>query len=231
MEYISALEASKWGISLRQVQRLLAAKRIPRAKKYGRSWMIPDDAEKPVDLRNEKKHPGQSLSFGLAHLLKATSIPMPAHDPDAILKIVKEEKTRLQYEAELAYLRGDFAHVMRCYDKTEGNEAARLRASLAAVAAAISLGDYPAYQQIEAYLKSCPLTGRGSDGSAFVAELALASVAVCAVAPKMVPGWLVEGDFSACPPQVKLPYLHYLRARYFVYTRKFEVALTNLLGR
>lgn len=56
MEYISVLEASeKWGISLRQVQRLLAAKRIPRAKKYGRSWMIPDDAEKPVDLRNEKK--------------------------------------------------------------------------------------------------------------------------------------------------------------------------------
>ena len=34
MEYISAIEASiKWGVSLRQVQRLLADGRIPRAKK------------------------------------------------------------------------------------------------------------------------------------------------------------------------------------------------------
>jgi hypothetical protein len=167
MEYISAMEASeKWGVSLRQVQRLLAASRIPRAKKYGRSWMIPGDAEKPADPRKEKKPPVESLSSELAHMLEATSVPMPNHNPDAILKIVKEEKPRLIYEAELAYLRGDFAQTMRCYDKTEGNEAARLRASLVAVAAAISLGDYPAYLKIEAYLKSCVGTGRGSDSSA-----------------------------------------------------------------
>lgn len=126
MEYISAMEASeKWGVSLRQVQRLLAAKRIPRAKKYGRSWMIPVDAEKPIDLRREKKPPVESLSSELAHMIEATSVPMPTHNPDAILKIVKEEKPRLIYEAELAYLRGDFAHVMRCCDKTEGDESGK----------------------------------------------------------------------------------------------------------
>ena len=106
--------------------------------------MIPGDAEKPADPRREKKPPGQSLSSELARIIEATTMPMPAYDPDAILKTVKEEKLRLQYEAELAYLRGDFARAMRCYDKTEGAEAARLRASLAAVVAAISLGDYPA---------------------------------------------------------------------------------------
>ncbi len=226
MEYITVIEASeRWGVSLRQVQRLLAAQRIPGAKKYGRSWMIPDDAEKPADPRKEKKLPGQSLSSKLAHLIEATSAPMPNDNPDDILNSVKEEKLRLQYECELAYLRGDFAHTMRCYEKTEGDEAAKLRASLAAVAAAISLGDYPAYLEIEAYLKGFAGAGRDRYSSA-IAELALASVAVCAVAPKMVPGWLVEGDFSAFPAQVQLPYLHYLRARYFVYIGKFEVALT-----
>ena len=60
VEYITVIEASeRWGVSLRQVQRLLAAQRIPGAKKYGRSWMIPDDAEKPADPRKEKKLPGQ----------------------------------------------------------------------------------------------------------------------------------------------------------------------------
>jgi DNA-binding CsgD family transcriptional regulator len=186
--------------------------------------MIPGDAEKPADPRREKKPPGQSLSSELARVIEATSLPMPAHNPDAILKTVKEEKLRLQYEGELAYLRGDFARTMRCYEKTQGDEAARLRASLAAVAAAISLGEYPAYLQIEAYLKRHADIGRSSDSSA-IAELALASVAVSVSARKMVPGWLAEGDFSAFGPQVKPPYLHFLRAKYLMCTGKYEIAL------
>jgi DNA-binding CsgD family transcriptional regulator len=220
MEYISTMEAAeKWGVSLRQVQRLLAGSRIPHAKKYGRSWMIPYDAEKPADPRREKKPPAGSLYSDFIHIIEATTIPMPAHNPDAILKIVKEEKPRLQYEAELAYLRGDFAHTMRCYDKTEGDEAARLRASLVAVAAAINLGDYPAYQEIEAYLKSC------GGFSAAGAELTLASVAVSVVAPNIVPRWLSDGDFSAFRMQAASPYLLYLRVKYFICIGKYEIAL------
>jgi DNA-binding CsgD family transcriptional regulator len=219
------MEASeKWGVSLRQVQRLLAANRIPRAKKYGRSWMIPGNAEKPADPRREKKPPGQSLSSELAHMIEATSVPMPSHNPDVILKIVKEEKPRLQYEGELAYLRGDFARAMCCYDKTEGDEAARLRASLVAVASAISLGDYPVYLKIEAYLKSYVAAGRCSDSSA-IAELALASVAVSVAAPNMVPTWLSEGDFSASLAQVRPTYILYLRAKYFMCIGKYEITL------
>lgn len=225
MDYISAIEASaRWGVSLRQVQRLLAAKRIPCAKKHGRSWMIPDDAVKPVDPRKKKKPPDDSQIHEFFHIIEATSVPMPANDPDAILKIVKEEKPRLQYESELAYLRGDFAHVMHCFDKTEGDEAAKVRASLVAVAAVISLGDYPQYLKIEDYLKRCAGAGGGSGISA-IADLALASVAVSVTAPKMVPKWLIEGDFSAFPAQAKPPYMLYLRARYFMCTGKYEMAL------
>ncbi|MDD4494482.1 MAG: hypothetical protein PHV32_09085 [Eubacteriales bacterium] len=229
---MSAIEASeRWGVSLRQVQRLLADNRIPHAKKYGRSWMIPIGAEKPDNPRKVKNAPGQSPAFELAHLIEATSVSMPARNPDAILKIVKEEKSRLQYESELAYLRGNFAHTMRCFNKTEGDEAAKLRMSLAAVAAAISLGDYPAYLKIEAYLKGfvgigCGFAGKGcgSESSA-IAELALASAAVSVAAPKMIPKWLSEGDFSAFPVQVKPPYMLYLRARYLMCIGKYEIAL------
>ncbi|MEL7565959.1 MAG: hypothetical protein AAGU27_13865 [Dehalobacterium sp.] len=186
--------------------------------------MIPDDAEKPADPRKEKKPPGQSLSTELAHVIEATSVPMPIHNPDAILKIVKEERARLQYEGELAYLRGDFVRAMRCFDKTEEDEAARLRSSLVAVAAAISLGDYPSYLKIEAYLKDCVKAGKGSGISA-VAELALASVAVSVTAPNMVPEWLKKGDFSAFPPQASYPYLIYLRAKYFQDIGSYEAML------
>jgi len=226
MLYFTVKEAAeKWGLGTRIVTLYCAENRIEGAVKRGNLWLIPEHAGRPVDKRRrEQPTPRPSLSEDLAHLLAATTVPMPIHNPDAILDAVREEKLRRQYEAELSYLRGDFARVMRCYDKTEGDEAARLRASLAAVAAAISLGDYPAYLKIEAYLKKHLDMGPGNVGSV-VAELALASVAVSVTAPTMVPGWLAEGDFSAFGPQATIPYLLYLRARYFMCIGKYEIAL------
>ena len=52
MEYISCAEAAeKWGISQRRVQKLCEDNRIPSAVKFSRVWLIPKDAEKPVDGR------------------------------------------------------------------------------------------------------------------------------------------------------------------------------------
>lgn len=223
MEYISTAEvSSRWGVSLRQVQRLLAAGRIPRAKKYGRSWMIPGDAVKPGDPRRGRRCPEQLLSSDLASVIAATTMPMPAHNPDAILESIDQERLRLQYEGELAYLRGDFARTMRCYKRTEGDDAARLRASPVAVAAAISLGDARAYAEIDAYLKKFAASGAG-DIAAF-AGLGLATAALSAIAPQMAPNWLKEGDFQNLPPQAR-PDALYLRAKYFQCVNQFEVAL------
>ena len=225
MQYISTLEASeKWGVSLRQVQRLLADGRIPFCEKYGRSWMIPADAAKPMDPRKEKKFPGQLISSELGQVIDATSAPMPSDNPDLILKKAKEQRSRRQYEAELAYLRGDFARAMRCYHETEGDGTARLRASMVGVAAAISMGDYNTYTTIEAYLKGILKTRKERDLS-IIAELALASVAVSVMAPNMVPDWLKNGDFSAFPPQARPTYMLYLRARYFLCIGQYEAAL------
>lgn len=223
MEYISAIEASEnWGVSLRQVQRLLAGERIPRAKKYGRSWMIPADAEKPIDPRKERKLPGLPLSSDLARVIAATAVPMPLNNPDAILDTISGDRLRLQYEGELAYLRGDFARTMRCFHKTEGDDAARLRACPVAVAAAISLGDYDAYTGIDAYLKRFVESGT-KDVSAF-AEMGLATAAVSVYAPNMVPSWLKEGDLSALAPQAR-PNALYLRAKYFHCINQYESML------
>ena len=53
MGFISAREAAeKWGISQRRVSTLCAEKRIRNAEMVGSVWIIPDDAEKPVDARS-----------------------------------------------------------------------------------------------------------------------------------------------------------------------------------
>ena len=54
MEYMSCPEAAKkWGISERRVQILCTLGRIPGIAKFSRMWLIPKDAEKPVDGRRK----------------------------------------------------------------------------------------------------------------------------------------------------------------------------------
>lgn len=225
MEYISALEASeKWDVSLRQVQRLLAHNRIPRAQKYGRAWMIPHDAEKPADLRREAKPLQYSLSADLADVIAATTVPMPDDDPDSILDAVTDRRLQLQYEGELAYLRGDFQRVMRCFSETEGDDAAKLRACPMAIAAAISMGDYSAYTQVDAYLRRCIEANKGSRYIVAVAEQAMATAFVSVVAPNMAPDWLKQGDFSDLAAGA-IPDALYLRAKYFHCSGRIDAML------
>lgn len=52
MEYISSLEAAhKWNISPKRVQILCREGRIRGVIRIGRTWVIPEHAEKPVDAR------------------------------------------------------------------------------------------------------------------------------------------------------------------------------------
>lgn len=54
MEYMSCAEAAeKWNISERRVQKLCEGNRIPGAVMFSRVWLIPKDAEKPVDGRRK----------------------------------------------------------------------------------------------------------------------------------------------------------------------------------
>ncbi len=50
--YIQIKEASiKWGISERRINELCLKGRIKNAVKFGNTWAIPEDSEKPVDAR------------------------------------------------------------------------------------------------------------------------------------------------------------------------------------
>ena len=56
MEYMSAPEAAKkWGISERRVQLLCSQGRVPGVSKLGYMWLIPQNAEKPIDKRRKEK--------------------------------------------------------------------------------------------------------------------------------------------------------------------------------
>lgn len=50
--YMTLKEASiKWGLSERRVNTLCLEGRIEGASKFGKSWAIPEDTQKPTDAR------------------------------------------------------------------------------------------------------------------------------------------------------------------------------------
>lgn len=50
--YLTVREiAEKWDMSIRNVQNLCRAGKIEGVTKFGQAWVIPDDAEKPLDGR------------------------------------------------------------------------------------------------------------------------------------------------------------------------------------
>lgn len=52
MEYITIKELSeKWRITPRRIQKMCSEGLIPGAKKFGRDWAVPQNAEKPCDKR------------------------------------------------------------------------------------------------------------------------------------------------------------------------------------
>jgi len=59
--WLSVRETSyKWGVSERWVNQYCTDGRIPGVERFGRSWAIPEDAEKPADprfaLKEKEKH-------------------------------------------------------------------------------------------------------------------------------------------------------------------------------
>ena len=55
IQYMSAREAAeKWKISQRRVSILCAENRIPDVAMLGNMWIIPRNAEKPIDARKKE---------------------------------------------------------------------------------------------------------------------------------------------------------------------------------
>ena len=224
MEYITTTQAAeKWGVSLRQVQRLLAANRVPGGMQYGHGHLIPADAEKPCDPRFEPTSTSQkSLSDDLADVLAATSVLTPCENPKTFINNIAIRVQPL-YDCGFAYIRGDFERVIQCFRKIEGDDAVKLITCSLAIAAAISTGDYPLYLEIETWLKNIVKENVSADVTA-VAKLQLASAYLGAMVPSMTPDWLANGDFSALPPQMLDDAFHY-RAQYFLCLEKYESML------
>lgn len=208
MDYIFVSEAAeKWGVGVRQVQRLLQANRIPGAVKRETVWLIPADAEKPTDPRRAKEK-GEITQPRYSYICM---FPMPKGNPEAALLTIPEEYKSL-FRADLAYRRGDPKPAMDAWHNTKDDSPAKLTSAVLGITAAISAGNYTLYDEIQRFLKS-RMAQTNNERDKAMLSLPGTIAALCMVAPNMTPDWVQTADFSLFPQELA-PFLLYLHAMY-----------------
>ena len=228
IQWITAQQAAeRWNVSLRYAQRLLAEGRVPNVKKYGRSWMIPSNAKKPNVSPKERVEKKAAILSCFSFMWEGI---LPEHEFDTALQTMENNALRNQCLCEIAYLRGDFDQTKRLAAESLHSEPMFICASLFSMFAAMSTNDFELYSQIEALLKG-RLETNDEHQTSLLAEIVLATRAVCMFAPKLVPGWLQEGEVSRLPKEA-VSFALYLRVKYLQniadFPQMFAVAHTLL---
>ena len=152
MEYLTVREtAEKWKLSDRMVQQFCIQGRIPGAQKFGKSWAIPADAEKPGDPRRAARQPspapeGPAAPGGLPEdrtdLMPLMNTPFPPGRCWAAVEAMEEGPRRDIALAEYHYFTGKPEEAAREAARylTSEDMKARLSACLIYAYANLSIG-------------------------------------------------------------------------------------------
>lgn len=245
MAYLSVAQAAeKWRVSQRRVQAYCQAGRIEGLQRFGRSWAIPHDAEKPEDPRlrrpGEDGAPGTKIpvvcrssengaprypAFSLSSTL---SLPYSGLDA-AVGRLPAPE--RFQCRAELDYLRGNFQEAKDYCATVEPSQPMFLCACSTALSAGVNTGDAALFSEVNAKLERVAQTAPHPRDRLY-AQAAQAIAASSMFDAENLPAWLREGEFSSFDPG-SLPMALYLHVKFLQGQRRsdamLEAARTALL--
>ena len=149
MKYLTVREtAEKWNLSDRTVQQLCSQGRIPGARKFGRSWAVPADADKPADPRRSRggsvAAPGEAPFAGL-NVMPLMNTPFVPGQCLAAVEAMEDGPLKEIARAEYHYFSGQPDQAARETEPwlTGEDLEVRLSACLIYAYANLSLGRIP----------------------------------------------------------------------------------------
>ena len=225
-DYISAAQAAeKWGVSLRQVQRLIAAGRVEGAKKLGHNWILPADSVKPRDFRMEKKLPQKPpecpLPYGMPNFLLSSFYSVPG-TLDALEKQLENAEAKALCAGLGAYYRGRNGDAARIAETLlAGKCCFETQVGCALLTATCSMysGSLQGWNRARARLISLSRKRPGS-AAVTITETALSGVLYVKEAPE----WLQAGRFTDFSP-VSYPALFYIYAKWLAVQKRYDALL------
>lgn len=212
--------AAIWGISSRRLQILCAQGKIEGATRFGRAWMIPKDAKKPVDGRTKE---GRTLAD--------RDMPMPRKTPFLIMSdlyhtpgtadsvgesLSYNHEAKVLFDAEVAYSRGEIDKVYDIANYLLGKHSgfySVLSAGMLLAQCAIWKGDIHMWRRAKIHISEAPAK---TDLDRDAMQLAISAVDIMVYNVEHFPDWFKKGDFEPIHkdsyPAANVYYAKYLYA-------------------
>ena len=227
MEYINIDEAARrWGLSKRFVQLLCADGRIEGATRLGRAWMIPKDANKPIDGRTKAAKAQFDTDMALPRKTPFLYMSDLYHTPgtaDSVgASLAYNYEAQVLFEAEVAHSRGEIDKVYESarylLNKHSGFYAV-IGAGMLLAMCAIWKGDINMWRRAKVHISEAPAK---NDYDRDVMLLAISAVDTMVYNVGNFPEWFKKGSFEPLHkdayPAAKVYYAK------FLYTVAYAVA-------
>ena len=221
MEYLKIEQiAKKWDISVRRVQLLCADGKIEGAVRFGRAWMIPQTAKKPVDGRTRA---GRSLVNEDMPLPRKTPFlymsdlyNTPGTADEVGESLSYNHEAQVLFEAEVAYSRGEIDKVYESANYLLGKRSgfyAVLSAGMLLAQCAVWKGDIHMWRRAKVHIAEAPAK---NDLDRDAMQLAISAVDIMIYNVESFPEWFKKGRFDPIHkdafPAAKVYYAKYLYA-------------------
>lgn len=237
MEYLNIAEtAKKWGISSRRLQTLCANGKIDGATRFGKVWMIPKAAKKPIDGRTKQSRINKDIPLEkdmplprktpFLHMTDLYSDAGTAEKSIAMLENNPEAQTLLA--AEIAYSKGEIEKV---YDSAyyllhkHSGFYAVISAGMLLGLCAIWRGDLNMWRQAKIHIAEAPSK---SESDRDIMAFSITAIDSILYDVSSFPEWFKLGRFDVLHkdalPAAKVFYAKYLYAlAYDIATKQLEL--------
>lgn len=222
MAYLKVSEiAQKWNMSRRRVQDLCRLNLIPGAQRWGRDWMIPENALRPPDCRSKAGKAAREAAAGYVPLLRKSPILLmtdlynaPGNADACIAALDEHPEAQALMQAELTYIRGQIDEVYRdareILDSCSGFYAMLAGGMLLAVVA-MWKGDTKLWNEAHGHLYEAPCK---TEVDWDIVALAVASTDIEIRDTNKFPDWFARGCFDNLPrhshPAARVYYIKHL---------------------
>ena len=223
--------ATKWGISPRAVQLLCKEGKISGATRFGRAWMIPEDAERPIDRRTREgrvlDEENQPLPRKTPFLCMTDLYSTPGTADEASLSLANHHEAKVLFEAEVAYARGEIDKVYAIASYLLGKHSdfyAVISAGMLLAQCAIWRGDLELWRAAKMHISEAPAR---NDVDRDIMLFAICAVDTMLYNVTDFPEWFRIGCFEPLHKDA-LPAARVYYAKY-LYTAAYGVAMGEFL--
>ena len=204
MNYINAeAAAKKWGLSLRRVQDICKLGKVPGAKHLGKSWLIPEDAEKPADGRRkevkENLHHYRPLIRKTPFLTMTNLYTVPGSAEEVAKTLKDHPEGQALFNAQIAYARGDIDTVYnyaKYFLELHTGFYAVISGGMLLALCAIWKGDINMWRSAQKHICEAPFM---HDHQKDIISLSLAATNSYLRVTQGYPEWFLEGCFDHLP--------------------------------